>query len=190
MLVLDFERFASALSNTNEEEIRWYLDTQTGAIYCWDTTEDQADDTAAYEEDYSDLILNPDPVDETKYEENTESDFDIVTRLLIEEPKRLIKIEKLPAKEGFNIMKAFIQTLPKSQLRTQLDFALTQKSPFKRFREAIKKASAREKQRWYAFEDKQLLAYMDQWLKKNNILAEIANLPGYLTNTVTTEDED
>ncbi len=97
------------------------------------------------------------------------------TRVLEEikrEPNRYIKIKPLTTKNSFQIMKDYIETVPKPKIRQELKAALTKKGAFRNFRTCIEKYPE-EKEHWLEFKRNAVLNYIRTWLKEFDVELEL-----------------
>jgi len=172
MITINFNDFDDAIYVLKyESDWECYLDKQTGTIEFLDVREDEdvVDETDA---SYAKYIVNRDPVEKVAGANLEEDERERLLDLLDNEPQRFLKIEILNPRDGFQQMKDFVGTLPRSQAKTQLDFVLQQKKPFRRFRDTLSKF-AKEKGLWQEFEKTQNYKYLHQFLKTQAIEAEV-----------------
>ncbi len=66
----------------------------------------------------------------------------------------------MTSRESFQLMEAFINTLPSEPFRNRLQHALDQPKPFQHFKEAVDNSGYR--QQWFTFRE----ARMVEWLRQ------------------------
>lgn len=62
------------------------------------------------------------------------------------------KIESIPSRDAFRIMEAFVETLPSSKIKWQLEYTLEGKKPFRNFKDRVDRHE-NIRQQWFKFRD-------------------------------------
>lgn len=88
------------------------------------------------------------------------------------EPDRYVSIEPIGSHEGYRIMERFVEGLPDSEDRRLLKKVLLWKKPFSNFKSAIADMGDL-RQQWFEFHDKELCKIAMEWLKEEEIDAEL-----------------
>ena len=89
---------------------------------------------------------------------------DIVERFE-ENPDDFVVFKKPESHESFKAMEAFIRTLKGESLKTTLQNALSQRKPFRNFRDAL---SGQALEHWYAFQKQWLAEYVQRIIDEFN----------------------
>lgn len=87
-------------------------------------------------------------------------------------PEQYLEIPELDSRESFEFMEEFIEKLAPPTVAEVLRNALTQRKPFRKFRDAISDFPE-ELDAWYKFEEECQLNWAYQWLKTHGIEAEL-----------------
>ena len=83
--------------------------------------------------------------------------------LLEADPDRYVLIEPAPSSVGYVIMMDFVEILPEGKVRRELDRALEQKRPFRRFKDVLLNyPSVRED--WFRFNEQAFIKIIQEWL--------------------------
>jgi len=91
-----------------------------------------------------------------------------------ENPDRYLFIEPTPSDEGFKIMEDFIDSVPDPEAGDALAKALSRRSPFRNFKDALCEfPEIRES--WFKFHNEALLERAKDWLGSEQIDAELTN---------------
>jgi len=143
-LQIDIDDLEMALQNHSDELVH-FLDRDTGEIRL-----------------YCDGMLDG---------EDVEEDFDIDDYL---ENPRFIQIEGTPSREGFQVMEEFIDTLESDHARRVLSFAISQRKPFRRFKDALYDLGDVQEQ-WYKFEREATMRQARNWLIDHGIEADLVD---------------
>ena len=86
-------------------------------------------------------------------------------------PDKYVKITPIGSRGGVQIMKDYIETVPKPQIRKELKEALTKKGAFRGFRAVIDKYPT-EKEHWIEFKRNSTLKQIKDWLARFDIELE------------------
>jgi hypothetical protein len=89
---------------------------------------------------------------------------------------RLIEVKTVPSEDGYRIMEDFIATLDNQHIRNVLTNAISQRRPFRRFKDAIFEFPE-VRNRWFAFCRDAMMEYGREWLDSLSIDYELADLP-------------
>jgi len=75
--------------------------------------------------------------------------------------KQFILFEPMSSRDAFQMMEAFMETVPPGRIRGQLADALEQRKPFARFREVVDNAGSL-RERWFEFRREQYTEYVKE----------------------------
>jgi hypothetical protein len=123
-------------------DITQYLNTETGGIAMIGEYSDAFDENGE--------LLDSDDLD--KFED-----------------EKYIALPIVDSNEGYRDMEAFIETVKDSSLRDRLENALSQKRPFRRFKDVL--IGLAEGERWYEFQAVRNRRWALEWLEENNLEA-------------------
>lgn len=84
------------------------------------------------------------------------------------EPARYLEIGQLDAPTELEWMRAFTATVGDAHLRHELERDLAARKPFRRFKDGLLDAPA-ERQRWFAFRDRQVKLWIEQWFDEREL---------------------
>ena len=85
------------------------------------------------------------------------------------EDEKYIALPIVDSNEGFRDMEAFIETVKDSSLKNRLENALSQKRPFRKFKDVL--IGLAEEERWYKFKEARNRRRALEWLEENNLEA-------------------
>jgi len=85
------------------------------------------------------------------------------------EDEKYIALPIVDSNEGFRDMEAFIETVKDSSLKNRLENALSQKRPFRKFKDVL--IGLAEEERWYKFQEARNRRRALEWLEENNLEA-------------------
>ncbi len=106
------------------------------------------------------------------FEDYDEPEQEEIFEKLEQDPDRYLRIEPIGSHEGFRIMENFVAGLPEGEDRNLLWKVLSWKKPFSNFKSAL--ADMGElRQQWFDFHDKALRKLAAQWLKDEELDAEL-----------------
>ena len=88
-------------------------------------------------------------------------------------PDKYVRITPIGSRGGVQIMKDYIETVPKPQIRQELKEALTKKGAFRGFRVVIEKYPD-EKEHWIEFKRNATLKLIKDWLANFGFELEFA----------------
>jgi hypothetical protein len=120
-------------------EITQYLNTETGGIAMIGEYTDSFDEDG-------------EPLDDDELDKFSDEKY--------------IALPIVHSNEGFRDMEAFIETVKDSRLRNRLENALSQKRPFRRFKDVL---TGFELERWYKFQAARNRERALEWLEENNL---------------------
>ncbi|TAM48483.1 MAG: hypothetical protein EPN53_09965 [Acidobacteria bacterium] len=104
------------------------------------------------------------------FEDNDESDDD---RARIDgEPARFVAVEPIPSSVGWEVMAAFVESLPPGGPRAALGSALGARHPFRAFKDVLS-AFPGQREAWYAFHDREWTRLAAEWLEAEGIDATL-----------------
>jgi hypothetical protein len=86
--------------------------------------------------------------------------------------ERYRRIEPLESHESFRIMEDFAASLPDSAIKSRLFDALSRNKPFRHFKDIVHSDPAL-RDRWFQFRDEAHEQYLREWLRENEVEAEI-----------------
>ena len=89
-------------------------------------------------------------------------------------PDKFIKIKPIGTKGSFKIMKDYVETVPKPQIRKELKETLLRKGAFRSFRGVIDKYPE-ERQHWIEFKRNATLNQIKAWLAGFDIEIELSS---------------
>jgi len=89
-----------------------------------------------------------------------------------ESPGRYIVIEPMSSHEAYGIMENFVESLPEGGEKRLLEKALAWKKPFANFKDAVAEMGPL-RQEWFSFHDERMVREIKDWLKYNEIDAEL-----------------
>ena len=102
-----------------------------------------------------------------------ELDDELIERI-DSKPGRYVGVEPIPSYESFKTMERFLNEVPDDGDRDRLASALSQRKPFRRFKDALADmGDLRDK--WFEFHDKEMLRLALQWLEDEQIDAELVS---------------
>lgn len=85
-----------------------------------------------------------------------------------EEGHKVIRIEPLSSRIGYQIMEDFAESVTDQTDREKLYVALNQRHPFSSFNHMLHYTAQREK--WFEFKRQQMTAIVEDWMKENDIM--------------------
>lgn len=91
---------------------------------------------------------------------------------LEQDPGRYLEVEPIGSHEGFRIMENFVASLPEGEDRNLLGKVLSWKKPFSNFKSALADMGDL-RQQWFDFHDKELRKLAAEWLKVEELDAEL-----------------
>ncbi len=170
-LPVNMEELIDALSQSQESEMLWFLDTLTGEVvtvgseYLSDEDDDDHADALDLDEDddladAEDATPAHDEPDWIRQERET-------ARRINEGGDRYREIEPLDSHEAYRFMEAFIDTLDNAKLRDGLTRAIQGRGAFRHFKDALSDHNLLE--RWAAFEQERYLQCARDWLESVGI---------------------
>jgi hypothetical protein len=104
----------------------------------------------------------------TVFEDMDEED----TELLDADPERYLLIEPVPSSVGYNIMSDFAATLPEGKVLRELERALQQRRPFRRFKEVLLDYPA-VREDWFRFHEQAFMKIIQEWLDDYGVEATL-----------------
>lgn len=146
-LIIHTEDFLNALDDHSDSHA-WYLDLDNGSIFIVF---------------YDDEFKSDDPEGPTR-------------ELVEEHPERFLYIDPLESNESFKIMENFIETLEEAPLREKLWNALSQRTPFRKFKDALL-AYPEVREHWFAFQKKALMQKALEWFAYHDIIPILKKTP-------------
>ena len=102
------------------------------------------------------------------------SDEDAWEPLAIE-PERYLRIEPLASSDSYEVMRNFVETLPRGHAQAELTLALEGRKPFRRFKETLLKYPT-VREAWFDFHEQAVTALVQDWLKVYQIEAVVRRL--------------
>ncbi|MEW6338533.1 MAG: UPF0158 family protein [Acidobacteriota bacterium] len=112
------------------------------------------------------------------FEDNEESDEN---RERIEaDPDRFVAVEPLPSSVGWEVMAAFVESLPDGAARRHLAAALSARHPFRAFKDALS-GHPTLREEWFAFHDEAWARLAAEWLEDEGIDAALSSRRGLPT---------
>ena len=109
------------------------------------------------------------------FADNEESDDD---RARIDaDPGRFVAVDPLPSSVGWEVMAAFVESLPPLPARHQLASALNARHPFRAFKDILAAYPALRDD-WFAFHDREWTKLAADWLADEGVDATLTLRPG------------
>ena len=88
------------------------------------------------------------------------------------EPDRFREIDPIPSSASWQVMADFIEQLPDGEVRQMLVRAVGLSHPFRRFKNVLLDYP-KIREQWFAFNEKAMLEFAQQWLEDEGIEAEL-----------------
>ena len=92
------------------------------------------------------------------------------------QPDRFLPIEPIGSHEAFRIMEAFVEALPGGEPTTRLASALSQRHPFRQFKDALL-AWPHIREQWFRFHHARMRVIAQDWLTDNEVAAQLTDRP-------------
>ena len=90
------------------------------------------------------------------------------------EPDRYLLIDPIASHEAFSIMEAFVASLPPGEPSDRLASALTQRRPFRHFKDALL-AWPLIREQWFRFHGSRMRQVAREWLTENDVIATLTD---------------
>ena len=90
------------------------------------------------------------------------------------EPDRYLPIDPIESHEAFRIMEAFVASLPPGVPSARLTSALTQRHPFRHFKDALL-AWPLIREQWFQFHGARMRQVAREWLTENGVIATLTD---------------
>jgi Uncharacterised protein family (UPF0158) len=144
---VDLEGLVAAIE-TELPDVEHYLDLRSGEIL---------------------TVVKKDPWVDTGRLDTVALENLALSRRIREEPEAFEQVPSIAIEAGFQWMKEFSATVEEKALRERLEGVLYECTDgcFKEFRREIMKAPENERERWFAFRDARLKAFVVDWLEGN-----------------------
>ncbi|MDD5564791.1 MAG: UPF0158 family protein [Thermoanaerobaculaceae bacterium] len=104
------------------------------------------------------------------FEDNDESDDDRAR--IDDDPESFVAVDPLPSSVGWEVMAAFVESLPPGGPRAALGSALGAQHPFRTFKDVLL-AFPGQREAWYAFHDREWTRLAAEWLEAEGIEATL-----------------
>lgn len=88
------------------------------------------------------------------------------------DPDRYLLIEPVPSGTGFDIMSDFVDTLPEGKVQRELDRALRQNRPFRRFKDVLLNYPSVQED-WFRFHEQAFIKIIQEWLEDHGVEATL-----------------
>ncbi len=112
------------------------------------------------------------------FEDSEESDGD--RDRIDADPGRFVAVDPLPSSVGWEVMAAFVESLPAGAARVHLDAALSARHPFRAFKDTLSgHPSLREE--WFAYHEQEWTRLAAEWLEDEGIDATLSSRRGLPT---------
>jgi len=79
------------------------------------------------------------------------------------DPDRYLLIEAVPSSVGYEVMSDFVDTLPEGKILWELQRALQQRHPFRRFKDVLLDYPA-VREDWFRFHEQAFMKIIQEWL--------------------------
>ena len=89
------------------------------------------------------------------------------------EPDRFFAIEPISSHEAFSIMEAFVTGLPQGAPTARLAAALSQRRPFRHFKDALLEWPHIREQ-WFRFHNARMRKVAENWLTENDLSVQLS----------------
>ncbi|MBM4273740.1 MAG: hypothetical protein FJ134_04645 [Deltaproteobacteria bacterium] len=89
------------------------------------------------------------------------------------DPDRYLLIEPVPSWVGYEIMSDFVETLPDTKVRRELDRALQQRRPFRRFKDVLLNYPSVQED-WFRFHEQAFNKIILEWLDDHGVEVTLA----------------
>jgi hypothetical protein len=167
---VDLDELVSAFDD-GSPELTFYLDTDTGEVVLV-TDETRRELEKIYEEMYGE---GDEPVvafEEVLRQRNLPDwqQEELRTADLVEEDfgTRFVKVPKAESRDGYSDMEAFIDTVQDRCFQNRLSRAIQGRGAFRRFKDTLFD-DPRERERWFAFQNEDVLQRVLEWLEDEEI---------------------
>ncbi len=105
-------------------------------------------------------------------EDCDEPEQEEIIEKIAQERDRYLTIEPINSNQGFKLMEQFVINLPESEDQNLLTKVLSWKNPFSNFKSALLDMGDL-RQHWFDFRNKEIHKLMVEWLKSEDICAEL-----------------
>lgn len=168
--VIDYDELQKAMEDTVRDAFDYFLDMETGEIII--LSEDiikkaQTILDGSYDDDigdFEDVEIEEEPV----IPEWMEDEIELALDIFIYEKERYIRIPERNPMNGYNIMKAFTETLGDEALKRTILGLLDGKNAFRKFKDALA-PYPKERKLWYGFNAKAVRDELKDWLKTTGL---------------------
>ena len=92
------------------------------------------------------------------------------------DPERYLRIDPAPSHVGYEIMSDFVDTLPEGKAKRELDWALGQKKPFRRFKDKLFDYP-QVRVDWFRFHEQEFVKIIQDWLEDHGVEIDIVPSP-------------
>jgi hypothetical protein len=170
-LKVDFDEIAVAMENRNQE-MTFYLDLNSGEVVMV---------SYEYESALEEIIktIGENVVNQKNFDLEAallamnydEGGIELLVEAFTVKRgagKRFLEIPSLSSRLGFKDMEDFVETVRDQRWRARLMMALSESSPFRKFKEALA-ANQPERQRWFKFKDDRMHLRVVSWLEEVGI---------------------
>ncbi len=88
------------------------------------------------------------------------------------DPERYLLIEPVPSSVGYGIMSDFVAILPEGKIPRELERALQQRHPFRRFKDVLLNYPA-VREAWLLFHEQAFMKIINEWLDDHGVEATL-----------------
>ncbi|MEW6386467.1 MAG: UPF0158 family protein [Thermodesulfobacteriota bacterium] len=88
------------------------------------------------------------------------------------EPDRYLLIEPVHSSVGYEIMSDFVETLPEGKVQRELERALQQRRPFRRFKDVLLNYPSVQED-WFRFHEQAFMEIIKEWLDDHGVEATL-----------------
>jgi hypothetical protein len=92
------------------------------------------------------------------------------------QPDRFLLIDPIGSHGAFRIMEAFVEALPDGEPTARLAAALSQRHPFRQFKDALVRWPHIREQ-WFSFHHARMREIAQDWLTGNEVAAQLTDRP-------------
>jgi len=164
---VNYDEIQKAMEDVKRDRFDYFLDLETSKVVVLSVAALNEALKTLYgrtSPDYEKEVVFDSEVDlDAELSDSCEEALDLALSVLMDE-YRYVRIPERSAREAFNVMKSFVNTVRTPELRKRLSGALNGAGSFKRFKDALL-SDKKERKRWHGYNAKAMRKVIAEWLK-------------------------
>ncbi len=172
---LNYDEIQKAMEDVRRDRYDFFLDLETLGVVTVSMAVLEEALSALYggtsPEYEREVVFDSDVNLDAELSDSCEENLDAALSVLLD-GERYLRIPERNAREAFEVMRSFAETVKDGELRRRLLDSLDGRGAFRRFKDVLL-SDKRERKRWHGYNAKAMRAVIDGWLQ-----AEAGNRPG------------